>query len=208
VQAVGIERTAVSRYLSILRELHLVERRLPATETQPQKSRKGIYRLRDPFLRFWFRFVAPRISTLETGLTSPTAKRVGEELSQFVDPAFEDLCRDWILERAAIGDLPFELERVGSWWDRDREVDIVGIGPKVLLLGECKWRRRPVGVTVLDNLDRTGNPLVAELRPRRVVRIVFSRAGFTPALAARAEADDDLRLVAAERLMDPPRHDV
>ncbi len=61
------DRTTVVRYLDTLREMGLVERRLPITETAPHKSRKGSYRIRDPFICFWFRFVFPNRSDLETG---------------------------------------------------------------------------------------------------------------------------------------------
>ncbi len=40
-QATGMERGPASRYLAILQDLHLVERRVPVTERQPDKSRRG-----------------------------------------------------------------------------------------------------------------------------------------------------------------------
>ncbi|MDM7987962.1 MAG: ATP-binding protein, partial [Smithella sp.] len=48
-QATGIE--GATAYLDTLQQLHLVERIVPVTETQPQKSRRGIYRLKDHYLR-------------------------------------------------------------------------------------------------------------------------------------------------------------
>jgi AAA+ ATPase superfamily predicted ATPase len=64
-QATGIE--GATSYLDTLQQLHLVERIVPVTETQPQKSRRGIYRLKDHYLRFWFRYVHPYRSQLERG---------------------------------------------------------------------------------------------------------------------------------------------
>jgi AAA+ ATPase superfamily predicted ATPase len=64
-QATGIE--GATAYLDTLQQLHLVERIVPVTETQPQKSRRGIYRLKDHYLRFWFRYVHPNRSQLERG---------------------------------------------------------------------------------------------------------------------------------------------
>jgi AAA+ ATPase superfamily predicted ATPase len=64
VQRTGIERGPVSKYLSVLQELRLIEREIPVTERHPEKSRKGIYRLADNFFRFWFRFVLPHRSRL------------------------------------------------------------------------------------------------------------------------------------------------
>jgi len=56
----------VSKYLSTLRDLRLVERRVPVTET-PARSRRGIHQIADNYLRFWFRFVQPLQPLLETG---------------------------------------------------------------------------------------------------------------------------------------------
>lgn len=80
-QDVGMERGACSRYLATLQDLRLVERRLPVTERQPEKSRRGLYRLRDPFLAFWFRFVAPHLSLLERRYIAPVTERIEAGLS-------------------------------------------------------------------------------------------------------------------------------
>lgn len=128
VQITGMERGPASRYLAILQDLRLVERRVPITESQPDKSRKGIYRLRDPFLAFWFRFVAPYVSILESGHTTPVARRIESELSTFLGLPFEDICREWLTEQAALGRLSFLPERIGSWWDGQEEIDIAALG--------------------------------------------------------------------------------
>ena len=69
-QASGVgEVTAVARYLDILQQMHLITRRVPATESQPGKSKKGLYQIDDHFLRFWFRYVFPNQNGLDLGLT-------------------------------------------------------------------------------------------------------------------------------------------
>jgi len=58
VQETGIgDRYKVNKYLTVLRELHIVRREVPVTEEKPHKSRKGTYILDDPFFRFWFRYI-------------------------------------------------------------------------------------------------------------------------------------------------------
>ncbi|MFQ5857557.1 MAG: ATP-binding protein, partial [Anaerolineae bacterium] len=115
-RAAGIDRGQASRSLATLRDLHLVERRVPATERQPEKSRKGRYLLRDNFLRFWFRFVLPFQEFLDLGRTDRARKTVEDQLPAFVARAFEDLCREWVLVEGDEGRLPFYPERVGAWW--------------------------------------------------------------------------------------------
>lgn len=42
-----------------------------------------------------------------------------------------------------MGDFPFLPERVGSFWSRQVQVDLLAINwrTKDILLGECKWER-------------------------------------------------------------------
>ncbi len=39
--------------------------------------------------------------------------------------AFEDLCRAWVVAKGDAGQLPVVPQRVGRWWDRHAEVDVV-----------------------------------------------------------------------------------
>lgn len=56
-----------------------------------------------------------------------------------------------------------------------------------LLLGECKWSQRQVGLDVLERLQQKGKLLQDELGhgPLEVHYALFSRSGFTPALSNR-----------------------
>ena len=202
VQATGLGRQPASRYLAVLQDLGLVERHVPVTELRPDKSRKGIYRLRDPFLRFWFRFVAPHFSALERGNITWVAKLVAAELTNFVAPVFEDLCRDWVEEQGLQERLPFIPQRVGAWWSRQEEVDIVAIGEAEILFGECKWAAKPVGTNILDDLKRKSRIVMEQHRERwaQTHYALFSRSGFTPALKKRAE-DEGVLLIGPEVLL-------
>jgi AAA+ ATPase superfamily predicted ATPase len=125
--------------------------------------------------------------SLESGHTTPVAQLVESDLSTFIGPVFEDLCRDWVVEQAALGGLPFLPERVGAWWDGQEEIDVVAAGADAVLLGECKWTGRPVGTNILDDLKRKTHPLVRSAGWRSMHYALFARAGFTPALRARGQ---------------------
>jgi len=91
-QATGLE--GVSAYLDTLQGLRLVERVVPVTEGKPHKSRRGLYRLRDHFFRFWFRFVHPNRSLLERGGAQVVLDTfVAPQLDSFTAPVFEEICR-------------------------------------------------------------------------------------------------------------------
>jgi uncharacterized protein len=168
-------------YIKTLMDLHLVERRVPVTELHPHKSRKGQYRISDPFFRFWFRFVYPYRSALEEGRPGQVLERhILPNLDQFTSYTFEEVCRQHIWQR----ELPFAPERVGAWWSPRGEIDVVAVSDEAsaVLVGECKWSVKPVGVNVLEDLQRAAQHLQHEGGWRRVYFALFSRSGFTPAL--------------------------
>jgi hypothetical protein len=104
----------VSQMLELLRKLWLVDRERPVTVTNPERSRQSFYRITDPYLRFWFRFVLPAQGRLadEEGASRHLHSRVLPQLDDFVAaPAFEELCQQWLRRT-------LDAAAVGWWWAR------------------------------------------------------------------------------------------
>jgi AAA+ ATPase superfamily predicted ATPase len=185
-----IDRGTASRYMDILREMRVLERVTPVTERNPERTRRGRYRLADPFFRFWFRFVLPNRSALESGDPEQVMdSKVAPYLDQHVSVAFEEICRQHLEDLNRAGSLPARYDRIGSWWRADAEVDVVAVADDgALLLGECKWSVNPVGTDVLDQLIRRRAAVESDLAtpPATVTFALWSRSGFTPDLQARA----------------------
>ena len=176
---------SVARYLDILQQMHLIVRRVPATESQPEKSKKGLYQIDDHFLRFWFRYVHPNQSELDLELADVIlAQRIRPDLDHFVASAFEEASQTFVARLARAGQLDFIPERIGGWWDRDAEIDLLAINQaeQVALVGECKWSVHPVGISVLEDLKKKTAVLQQSNPLQKVSYSLFSRAGFTPEL--------------------------
>jgi AAA+ ATPase superfamily predicted ATPase len=194
-QSAGLsDRGVTSRYLDTLRNLRVLERHVPVTERNPERTRRGHYRLTDPLFRFWFRFVLPNTSALEGGDPETVLRtRVLPHLDQHVSPAFEDAARQHLWRLVRAGRAPAPYERVGSWWRMAAEVDVVALSEadSALLLGEVKWSRNPVGLDILERLVARTPAVVADLAcpPADVRYALWSRSGFTPDLVHRAQAD-------------------
>lgn len=195
VQQSRLERTVVSRYLDILRSMGLVRRDVPATESAPEKSRRGLYRVADNFLRFWFRYVFPNTSDLEAGRTRLVLdEKVRPEFASFVGPIFEDVVLQWLRRVEGTRTWPERYRSLGRWWDRNAEIDVVGLEESGrVLCAECKWSERPVGTDVLENLVKKGAALPVSAPPETMNFAIFSRSGFTDAL--RRRRSDRVRLV-------------
>ncbi len=192
-QATGIE--GATAYLDTLQQLHLVERRVPVTERQPQKSRRGIYRLTDPYLRFWFRFVHPNRSQLERGAAQIILKnQVLPQIDLFTGLAFEEICRQFLWAAGLSGKLPFAPLNIGNWWSANEEIDLVVLGETDAMLVECKWTGKPVGEDILANLERKASLILPELESRQVRFGLCSRSGFTSQLVQETRARHDVIL--------------
>lgn len=193
-QGAGLsDRGGVARYLETLRDLHVLDRRVPVTERNPDRTRRSVYRLSDPFFRFWFRFVLPNRSALESGHVAGTySTRVEPWLEQHVSVGFEQACEQWLWDRNIAGRLGAQYDRVGPWWRGNVEIDLAAVSDSgAVLLGECKWSVKPVGVDILDGLIAKRSAFAADLdgEPKDLQFALFSRSGFTPELTERARRD-------------------
>jgi len=192
-QAAGVgDTTTIVRYLDILQQMRVVRRKVPVTESQPGKSRKGMYQIADPFLRFWFRYVHPHRGSLDLGLADAVLEqRIRPTFEQFVGQAFEEAAQGYIGRLALRGGLTFLPERVGSWWDRQTEIDVAAVSDseRTLLVGECKWSVNLVGTNILDDLKRKTEVLNASGKWTRVIYMLFARAGFSVALREVASTE-------------------
>jgi AAA+ ATPase superfamily predicted ATPase len=202
-KAIGIASSNLAPYLRRLRELGLIERRIPATipSRERRTTTRSRYHLRDPYLRFYFRFIEPNLEMVELGLTDILWERIGEQFRAFVGlTAFEELCREWTLTQARRGGLPFAPELVGSHWASDAQVDVVAVNwrEQAILLGECKWGAKAIGRSVVHELVEKTRHVVPGDR-WQVYYALFARAGFTDAARAEAQAVGAL-LVDVDRL--------
>ncbi len=188
--------TSANAYLATLQELHLVERRLPAT-VHPRfrvKARSGRYHLSDPYFHFHFRFLAPHLDNPPVK-PNQVLQGIRANLRAFVDAtAFEELARQWVLSKAERGELAFQPEAVGSHWDRKVQVDVVALKWQThdILLGECKWGTDRVDRQIVRELVSEKTPHVLSSLPEdgagwKTHHVLFARCGFIP--AAKAEMD-------------------
>jgi hypothetical protein len=86
----------VSRLLEWLQQLELVAKVIPVTDTPPGNPKKSLYRLADPYLAFWYRFVAPLHATGAVEVLTPT-----QLWERHVSPRLSCSITDQLLKRRA-----------------------------------------------------------------------------------------------------------
>ena len=152
------ENTKVSKYLTILQTMRLVEKVVPCGEGA--NSRKGIYRLTDNFFRFWFRFEFTNNAYYEMLGAKAASKEITDGLSDYMGEAFEGICKEYFVRRAKKGDLPFVPYKMGKWWGNNpyiKEQDDVDLlmldktGKKGIFV-ECKYTNSKMPHKEYDDL--------------------------------------------------------
>jgi AAA+ ATPase superfamily predicted ATPase len=177
----------LSAYVQTLEDLNFVERRTPVTAGP--KSRRGLYYISDLFARFWFRYVFPNQNYLEIGRTANVEAQLRATFdSVFTAQVFEQCCASLLWRLADRNEIPFVPQRIGHWWNKDQEIDIVALNQetKEILFGECKWAQQPIGIDVLKALYAKAQQVRWYPGERQEWFILFSRSGFQPALVERA----------------------
>ncbi len=130
----GIQKTNLFIYLETLINLGFVERETPVTSSL--KTKKSIYRLKDRYLEFYYYFIEPYKSLIEMEDYSffPSFEK---EYNAHIGRVFEDIVKELMFSLK-----PIDFTKIGRWWHKDKEIDIVGINEntKELLAVEVKWK--------------------------------------------------------------------
>ena len=140
--------TDITPLLSRLRELGFINKEIPFGESE-KKSKKGLYHISDPLLRFHYRYVLPYRSLIELGNSEAVLNVFKKAENDYVSRVWEELCRNHISTYGVDG-VVFQMASRwwGSYFDEEKqrylpvELDVVAesFDGKHLFLGECKWQ--------------------------------------------------------------------
>ncbi|MDY2700433.1 MAG: ATP-binding protein [Lachnospiraceae bacterium] len=134
-------RAKISVYLKNLMELELVEKVFSYDTEGKANTQKGIYRISNHFVHFYFTYLYPNLSSLER-MTS------GEFYNQYIAPTFKSyvaeyfktVCKQQIEKWNKWGRLPFEVDRIGEWVGKLGTIDVIAQNENgETIVGICNW---------------------------------------------------------------------
>jgi hypothetical protein len=122
----GTAQTNLSRLLQQLLDASVLTRELPFGQSV-RSTKRILYRIQDPAMRFWFRVFSPHQSRWRTYTATEKRKLIHDHAAT----VFEDVCRA-------------RFPDAQRYWEGNLELDLVAPDPddaKRLLVAEVKWRR-------------------------------------------------------------------
>lgn len=193
-----LKQTGLTKYLKTLINLDILVREVPVTEDNPENSKRGLYKIKDNFMLFWFKFIFPNLSYIESGHAELAMKKIR---TNFVDAhvsyVYEDVCIEkmWALNAGDTWD--FHFDKVGRWWNSNTEIDIVALDQEGshIIFGECKYWTNKVGMDVLRDLELKAKQVDWKREMREDYFILFSVNGFSDALTELSKTRKDLILM-------------
>jgi AAA+ ATPase superfamily predicted ATPase len=196
--ALEVKQTGLTRYLKTLIDLDILEREVPVTEDNPEKSKKGLYKIKDNFMLFWFRFIFPNLNYIESGHPELAMAKIKTNLvDAHIAYVYEDICIEKMWQLNAAGTWDFHFDKAGRWWDNDTEIDIVAIekSGNGIIFGECKYRTGKTGLDVLNELEQKSGKVDWKKENRKNHFVLFSVSGFSDELTELSKVRNDLVLM-------------
>ncbi len=130
----GFSRAKISVYLKNLMELDLVEKVYSYDTEGRANAQKGIYRIVNPYVRFYFRYLFPNQSMLQ--LLAPEKfydRKVAESYDLYMEEPYRRICREHMGQ---------DYPTVGEWLGKTGMIDMVASdGQGNMGVGACLWSR-------------------------------------------------------------------
>jgi len=168
---IRVKRTDIIPYIKNLIEVKMVKRIVPIT--QNEKSRFGRYYLSDNFINFWFRYIYPNLSSIEEGIFDVNI--IKQDYNTYLGKVFEEVCKQFLIRNR---DKIFKFTKIGKWWYKDKEIDIVALNEitKEIAFCECKWKENVDAEKILDKLEEKAKNVEWNVDKRKEYYIIFAKS--------------------------------
>ncbi len=116
----------LSVYLKVLIKSGIVEKVTSAGVGKSENTQKGMYRIKEPLTKFYYRFVLPHMSSLL--LLGPDRfyrRFIENELASFIDETYPLLCMEHIRWLADNRKLNFTVSSIEEYHDKTDAIDFV-----------------------------------------------------------------------------------
>lgn len=191
------DKAKVSKYLTTLQTLRLVEKTVPCGEGN--NSRKSIYVIKDNFFKFYFRYQFTNNAYYAMLGEDEASKEIMDDISNLMGNAFEQIAKEYLIRKAKERKLPFIPFHIGKWWGTNPvikaqdDVDVMAIdrsGKKAIFM-ECKFTSSPMPYSEYEDLV-TATKAFPDITNKYLYFI--SKSGYSESVKRQAAIDGAILL--------------
>lgn len=197
----GFSRAKISVYLKNLMELELVEKIFSYDTGENEgkaNTQKGIYRIKNHFVHFYFTYLYPHLSALEY-LTPEKfySSYIAPYFKTFVAEYFKTVCKQYVEKLDRWGRLPLKIDRMGEWVGKLGTIDVIVQDEEgKTVIGICNWEKN-----IMSYEDYEWLLFCAEKAKLRADYIyLFSVRRFDEKLNLEAKMKQNLKLISMDEM--------
>ncbi|MDR1341041.1 MAG: ATP-binding protein [Prevotellaceae bacterium] len=174
-EMMGKPSTSLNAPIDKLLSLGYIEREVSFSEIRNPK--KSMYRISDPFVRFYFSFVTPNRSMIESGRIDPVISQIQKQFKAYVSYMWERTCRQAVTSMKFNG---IAFKPACKWWESSKKptgLDILAesLDGNYMLVGNCIWAEKVYGAKgMFKELEEQAERLPF-LKNRTVIPVLFVR---------------------------------
>jgi len=158
-----VDITNLPKYLRTLKKMRIIK------EEKSILGKSRIIKIADNYFNFWIRFVHPFREEIELGIFSFPK----EKFNTYLGEVFEEVCKEFLIETRF-----FPFTKIGKWWHKDKEIDIVALNEKTkeVLFAECKWKDRVNASKIAKELAEKAEQVQWHNRERKESFAIFAKS--------------------------------
>lgn len=189
----GFSRAKISVYLKNLSAFNVTEKAVSFETGGWKNTKKGVYRIAEPFLAFWFTFVYPHLSERSILTSEEFYDRfIAPEIEDYLSGSFVRVCMEYLKLLNMVGQLPIRAKRFGSWYGKNGTIDLIGEDEtRRRVVGICSWNEEKMPYESYEKLLLS----MKEARIRADVVYLFSAHQFDDRITSLSKEDSSVILV-------------
>lgn len=139
----GYSRPKISVYMKNLSHFDIVEKVVSFETGGWENAKKGVYRIKDTYVNFYYRFIYPHLSDLY--IMSPEEfyeTYIENELDVYLSRYFKNVCMEYLMLLNQIKRLPVQVTKMGTWVGKTGNIDIIAqSSARENIVGLCNWEK-------------------------------------------------------------------
>ncbi|MDD6057894.1 MAG: DUF234 domain-containing protein [Clostridiales bacterium] len=189
----GFSRAKVSVYMKNLSAFDIIQKVVSFETGGWDHAKKGIYRIQDNYVNFWFHFVYPHLSDLY--MMSPEEfydTHILPGLDSYLGRYFSEVCMEYMGLLGSVGKLPLQVTKMGTWIGKEGSIDIIAQNSmRQYIVGLCNWNQPKLDMGMCEKLFESMK--LAKIKAEYY--FLFSAREFAEDVRAMAEQDKRFILV-------------
>lgn len=147
-------RPKISVYMKNLSQFDIIEKVISFETGGWENAKKGVYRIKDTYVNFYYRFVYPHLSDLY--MMSPEDfydTYIEKELDEYLNRYFINVCMEYLALLNQIRRLPLVVTKMGTWVGKTGNIDIIAqSADRQNIVGICNWKEEELTLSMCKDL--------------------------------------------------------